>query len=108
MGCVFVLAQADVVIPCCVLSRSEPCSGEAGVFPRCWTSHPLTCATVDEVATHEIRVGVGGRGRAWVRQRIHPRVEPVVGRGKEITQGPDSALGEAEKLLEGRTRHRAR
>jgi hypothetical protein len=39
-GCVSVPRAGDVVIPLLRLSRSEPCSGEAEVFPRRWLSLP--------------------------------------------------------------------
>jgi hypothetical protein len=66
------------------------------------------CAIVGGVAVRGIRDGVGDRGRARARQRIHPRDGPSVGRGGEFTQGTDLASGEAEIAPMGRTRRRAR
>jgi hypothetical protein len=40
---------------------------------------------------------VGGRGRAWARQRTRSRAGPNVGRGGEIARRLDPGSGEAEK-----------
>jgi hypothetical protein len=102
MGCVIVLCLGCRRDSLPHLSRSEPYSGEAEVFPRRWMSHPLTYATAGGVAARKIRGRAGGRGRARARRRIYPRPRP------------NSALGEAKKSLEdqsaseGGIRRRAR
>jgi hypothetical protein len=94
------------------LSRSEPRSGEAEVFLRCWTSRPLTCTTIwwsgrlrdswrnrwPRPSSGEAENSPEGRTHRRVRQRNHPKAGPRVGRGGDCARGLDSASGEAEIL----------
>ena len=77
-GCIIVPVLDDVGCPFMQVSRSEPSSDEAKVFPRMVESF-LTCATVDGVVAYGIRGGAGSQGRARARQRQHPRASPMSG-----------------------------
>jgi hypothetical protein len=74
-GCVSVPVPDDARIPLLRLSRSEPCLGEAEVFPGAMVEPSLTCTTVGEVVVYGIRGGggAGSRGRARARRRFAPR-----------------------------------
>jgi hypothetical protein len=79
--------QGDVGSPSLRILRSEPCSGEAEVFPRRWLSFTLTFATVGGVVTCEIRGGADSQGRAQARQRQHPRASSALGETKIAPEG---------------------
>jgi hypothetical protein len=76
-GCVSVPVPDDARIPLLRLSRSEPCLGEAEVFPGAMVEPSLTCTTVGEVVVYGIRGGGGG-----------PVAEAALGRGEDLRRGP--------------------
>jgi hypothetical protein len=94
------------------LSRSEPYSSEEEVFSRCWTSHPVTCATVwqsgrlqeswrsrwPRPSSGEAENSLEGRTYHRARQRNRSKSGPGVRRGRSCARGPNSALGEVEIL----------
>jgi hypothetical protein len=93
--------MGNVRSPSLQIPRSEPCSGEAEVFPWWWLSFPW-CApqlvewspagfTVEQVAEAELgRGGDGTWGRAQrrARRRLHQRASPTLGEAKICARGP--------------------
>jgi hypothetical protein len=66
--------------------------GRGGSLLEVSTKYFLTCATIEGVASHEIRGRAGSRGRARARQKWYPRSSLASGKAEFVPEGRSALL----------------